>query len=159
MSDQIVKRWIVANFEPYRIYPVLDDWLRVDYIHNDGGLFGLAQGAAPVLAAVSLVVIGLLGWMEIRWGWRSRLTTLALSLLLGGAIGNLIDRIQLGYVRDFADIGMGGWRWYIFNIADMAVTCFFLTVVVIWIFVPNAIPGSNARKDDEPSSGEGPVAG
>jgi signal peptidase II len=131
----------VSNYEENRLYPIVGDWLRIDYIHNSGGLFGLVQGAAPILALISVFVIGLLAWMEFRWGWRSWLTTLALGLLLGGAIGNLIDRIQFGYVRDFADIGIGTWRFYVFNVADMAVTCFFLTLVLMAIVAPRLIFG------------------
>jgi signal peptidase II len=175
VSDQLLKHWIVANYEQDRIYPVIGDWLRIDYIHNAGGLFGLVQGAAPVLALVSLFVIALLCWMEFRWGWRNWLTTLALSLLLGGAIGNLLDRIQYGYVRDFADIGIGTWRWYVFNVADMAVTCFFLTLIVMAIVNPRLVFGgeesrpagdsgaaaaaaSDGPKGGAGSGGEGPAA-
>ena len=139
VSDQLLKQWIVANYAPYRIYPVVGDWLRIDFIHNAGGLFGLFQGVAPVFALVTIVVVGIIVAMEFRWGWRSPLMSVALGLLLGGAIGNCIDRIRFGYVVDFADIGIGTLRWYIFNIADAAVTCFFLLVIAIWIFAPKAL--------------------
>jgi lipoprotein signal peptidase len=94
---------------------------------------------APVFALVTIVVVGIIVAMEFRWGWRSPLMSVALGLLLGGAIGNCIDRIRFGYVVDFADIGIGTLRWYIFNIADAAVTCFFLLVIAIWIFAPKAL--------------------
>jgi signal peptidase II len=156
VSDQLLKQWVVASFEPYRIYPVLDNWLRINFIHNAGGLFGLVQGAAPVLALVTVFVVGLLAVLEFRWGWRSWLTTLALGLLLGGAIGNLIDRIRFGYVVDFVDIGVGSWRWYVFNVADMAVTCFFLTAIAIWLFAPRLL--AEDRSGGEPD-GAGRRAG
>ncbi len=172
VSDQLLKQWVVANFEPNTIYPVMGDWLRVDLIHNDGGLFGLLQGQAQVFAAVTVGVVGLIAWLQIRWGWRSWLITLALGLLLGGAIGNFIDRIRFGYVVDFADIGVGTWRWYIFNIADMAVTCFFLLLIGIWILAPRLLSGGEASPGaamtpgdaqgpspaGEPGDAEGPVA-
>jgi lipoprotein signal peptidase len=149
----------VANFDENRLYPVFGDWLRIDFIHNNGGLFGLVQGAAPILALVSVFVIGVLAWMEFRWGWKSWLTTLALGLLLGGAIGNLIDRIQLGYVRDFADIGIGTWRWYVFNVADMAVTGFFLTLVVMAIFTPKLVFGGEDEATAPAPGATGTMAG
>jgi signal peptidase II len=145
VSDQLLKQWIVANYEPCRPAEpcrpsqVVGDWLRIDFIHNAGGLFGLFQGTAPVFALVTIVVVGIIVAMELRWGWRSPLMTLALGLLLGGAIGNFIDRIRLGYVVDFVDIGIGTLRWYIFNIADAAVTCFFLLLIVMWIFAPKTL--------------------
>jgi lipoprotein signal peptidase len=141
--DQILKFWIVATYEPYKIYPIVGDWLEIDFIHNAGGLFGIFQGSAPVFAVVTVAVVGLIGYMEFRWGWRSWLMTVALGLLLAGAVGNLIDRIRLGYVVDFTDIGIGTLRWYVFNVADMAVTCFFITVIVMWLFFPRLLGGGD----------------
>lgn len=155
VSDQLLKQWIVANYQPYQIRPVIDDWLRIDFIHNGGGLFGLFQGTAPVFALVTVAVVLLIVAMELRWGWRSWGMTLALGLLLGGAVGNLIDRIRLNYVIDFADIGIGSWRWYVFNMADMAVTCFFLLIIGMWLFTPRLLSGG---ADEAGADGEGPVA-
>ena len=151
----------MANYEPNKITPVVGDWLRIDLIHNAGGLFGLLQGTAPVFAVVTLGVVALIALMEFRWGWRSWVMTLALGLLLGGAIGNLIDRIRLGYVVDFADIGIGTWRWYIFNVADMAVSCFFLVLLALWIVGPMLQSRGRGAQEAAPSSkdAEGPVAG
>ena len=85
--------------------------------------------------------------------------SVALGLLLGGAIGNCIDRIRFGYVVDFADIGIGTLRWYIFNIADAAVTCFFLLVIVMWIFVPGALSTHDDRKGGDGEGNEASQAG
>jgi signal peptidase II len=155
VGDQILKQWVLASFEPYKIYPVIGDWLQIDFIHNAGGLFGFLQGTALIFAAVTIVVAVLIAILEFRWGWHSWLTTLALGLLLGGAIGNLIDRIRFGYVVDFVDIGIGSWRWYIFNVADMAVTCFFLVLIATWIFWPRIL-GTDS-KEAKPDAG-GPEA-
>jgi signal peptidase II len=126
VSDQILKRWIVANFDkvaPGRALdpptPVVGDWLQIDFIHNNGGLFGLFQGSALLFAAITIGVVAIL-----------------LALLLGGAIGNFIDRIRFGYVIDFVDIGIGGWRFYIFNIADSAVTVSILLMLLLWLIGP-----------------------
>jgi signal peptidase II len=150
----------VANYKLDRIYPVVGDWLRIDLIHNAGGLFGLLQGKALVFAVVTIAVVGLIALMEFRWGWRSWVMSLALGLLLGGAVGNFIDRIRLGYVVDFADIGIGTWRWYVFNVADMAVSCFFLVLLGLWILGPMLL--SRGRGDPEAATSskdvEGPAA-
>ncbi len=120
MSDQLLKLWVVANYQLEQPSPILGDWLRIDFIHNAGGLFGMLQGAAPALSlVVTIGVVAVLVGDGDRSGWRSWLVTLALALLLGGAVGNFIDRVRLGYVVDFADIGIGTWRFYIFNIADI----------------------------------------
>jgi signal peptidase II len=150
--DQLIKQWVLDSFEPNRIYPVLGDWIRIDFIHNAGGLFGMMQGAAPVLAAITVAVVAIIVLMEVRWGWQSWPMTLALGLLLGGAIGNFIDRIRFGYVVDFVDIGAGTWRWYIFNVADSAITGFFLLLIGMWLLAPHAIPSGGREADpDEPA--------
>jgi signal peptidase II len=85
---------------------------------------------------VTIVVVLILVALEIGSGWRSWLVTITLGLLLGGAIGNFVDRIQFGYVVDFADIGIGSWRFYIFNLADAAVTVSILLMILIWFLSP-----------------------
>jgi signal peptidase II len=136
VTDQLSKQWVMANFHIETPSPVVGDWLRIDYIHNRGGLFGLFQGSYLFFALVTIVVAAVLTGLEIGSGWRSWLVTITLGLLLGGAIGNLIDRITLGYVVDFADIGIGSWRFYIFNIADSAVSVAIALMLGIWIVGP-----------------------
>jgi signal peptidase II len=134
VADQLLKHWIVGNYSPHVLSNVIGDWLRIDYTHNAGGLFGLFQGQAVIFAIVTVGVGALLAGVEYRSGWRSWLVTLALALLLGGAIGNFIDRITLNYVVDFVDIGIGTWRFpYIFNVADTAVTVAILLTFATWI--------------------------
>jgi signal peptidase II len=151
VSDQLLKSWIVANYGTRVGQPnnVVGDWLQIDFIHNGGGLFGLLQGSAPVLAMATVLVAAILIAIEMRSGWRSWLMTITLGLLLGGAVGNLIDRIQYGYVVDFADIGIGTWRWYIFNIADSAVSISILLMILMWFLAPRLLtgePGATAAK-------------
>lgn len=128
--DQVVKAWIVANFEVSVPVDLLGDWLRITITHNSGGLFGMFNGQAAVFALFSLVVIGLIVWYEQRAG-RSLLMTVALGLLLGGALGNLADRIRYGYVVDFVDMGIGGWRFYTYNVADASITTSILLLILI----------------------------
>jgi signal peptidase II len=137
VSDQLLKQWVVANYALHTPVNVAGDWLRIDYIQNGGGLFGILQGKAEVFAIVTILVVLVLVALEIGSGWRSWLVTVTLGLLLGGAIGNFIDRTQHKYVVDFADIGIGSWRFpYIFNIADAAVTCAILLMILIWFLSP-----------------------
>jgi signal peptidase II len=134
VGDQLLKAWVVGNYAFDKPSPIVGDWLRIDLIHNSGGLFGMVQGSAPILGAVSLAVVVALIAIEWRMAWRSPLLTLTMALLLGGAVGNFIDRARFGYVVDFADIGIGTWRFYIFNLADSAVTisiCLVLGVALL----------------------------
>jgi signal peptidase II len=131
--DQLTKAWIVANVDPARPTIILGDNLRLVVSHNSGALFGLFRDQAPLFALLSVGVIGLIAWYHGRTG-RSTYMTLALGLLLGGAIGNLIDRFRFGYVVDFVDAGVGNLRWYTFNVADSAISTalVLLLAVAIW---------------------------
>jgi signal peptidase II len=167
VSDQLLKAWVVTNYRLNEPTPILGDWLRIDFIHNAGGLFGLLQGSAPILAVVTLAVVVILVVLEAGSGWKSWLITLSLGLLLGGAVGNFIDRIVLGYVVDFADIGVGTWRFYVFNVADSAVTISILLMLVLWFVTPviEGRAGSSSAESrtadgvDPSGSGNGPVVG
>jgi signal peptidase II len=149
----------VANYEVDSPRQVVGDWVRIDFIHNSGGLFGYFQEAAPVFAVVSLGVIAVIVGLEFRWGWRSFLVTLALGLLLGGAIGNLIDRVRLGYVVDFMDIGVGSLRWYIFNIADSAISVSIGLLLLLSLLRPRLLSGRHGDEADRAGESRGPVAG
>jgi signal peptidase II len=135
--DQAAKAWIVGTFELGTPVAVLGDLVRIWYVHNSGGLFGMFGGQAPLFALASVAVIGLIVWYHGRAvtdsGW---LATLALGLLLGGAIGNLVDRVRFGYVVDFVDMGIGGWRFYTYNVADAAISTSILLLIVM-AFLPH----------------------
>jgi lipoprotein signal peptidase len=99
-------------------------------VWNRGVTFGLLQGEEPwhawVLAVLAAVIVGfLLRWMA-KAG--SRRVTLALGAVIGGAVGNMIDRFRFGAVADFFDAHAFGWHWYVFNVADAAIV---LGVVVL----------------------------
>jgi signal peptidase II len=149
----------VANYEVDSPRQVVGDLVRIDFIHNSGGLFGYFQEAAPVFAVVSLGVIAVIVGLEFRWGWRSFLVTLPLGLLLGGAIGNLIDRVRLGYVVDFMDIGVGSLRWYIFNIADSAISVSIGLLLLLSLLRPRLLSSRHGDEADRADESRGPVAG
>jgi signal peptidase II len=145
VADQLTKTWLVGLLGPGESVQVMGDWVRLVHTRNTGALFGLFRDQAPVFALFSMGVIGLIAWFHGRSG-RSPLMSVTLGLLLGGAIGNLADRLRLGHVVDFVDIGIGGFRWYTFNVADAAISCALLLLVLIGI-VP-----SLARGDEPPVS-------
>jgi signal peptidase II len=130
VADQLTKAWIAANVTVDRPIRVLDDYIRLVISHNTGGLFGMFRDLAPVFALASVGVIGLIVMYHARSG-RSLVLTTALGLLLGGALGNLFDRIRLGYVLDFVDAGIGDLRWYTFNVADAAISTALLLLVLV----------------------------
>jgi signal peptidase II len=114
---------------------VVGDVVRIAKSYNEGGLFGLFDATAPILAVASLGVIAILVVVQARSGPRAPwLTTIALGLLLGGAIGNLIDRIRYGYVIDWVDTGIGSWRFYTFNVADSAISIAIVLLLAAAVF-------------------------
>jgi len=131
--DQLAKAWLVANVTPGEVVQVVGDWVRLVFSQNSGALFGLFRDNAVLFGLVSLGVIGLIVAYHGRSG-RSLYLSIALGLLLGGAIGNLVDRLRLGYVVDFIDIGIGDLRFYTFNLADSAITCSILLLIAAALF-------------------------
>lgn len=124
--DLTTKRWAEAALDPGASSELIGDVLRATLGFNSGVAFGLSVGSAT---AVTLVV-GLLTFEVGLWfaGWlRSGpgLSVWSLGLVLGGACGNLIDRLGDGRVTDFMDVGVGAARWPTFNLAD---TCIFMGV-------------------------------
>ena len=120
-ADQLTKAWLTSFLAPGASVRVVGDLVRLVHGQNAGGLFGLFQGQALPFALVSLVVVGLIVGYHARSG-RNLYLSITLGLLLGGALGNLLDRLRLGYVVDFVDAGIGSVRWYTFNVADAAIS-------------------------------------
>ena len=102
---------------------IIGSTLQLIRSENRGGLFGLFQGSAPILALLSFGVVLALLVVHEREGKRPPTAlTVATGLLIGGALGNLLDRITMGYVLDFIDLGVGTLRFWTFNVADMGIS-------------------------------------
>ncbi len=136
VADQLSKAWIVATYEFGRPVDVIGAYVRITPIHNSGGLFGLFQGQALVFGVLSVAVIGLIVWYHGHAAATGgNLASVALGMLLGGAIGNFVDRLRLGYVVDFVDMGLGGWRFYTYNLADSMISMSILLLLAM-AFLP-----------------------
>jgi signal peptidase II len=131
--DQLTKAWLVSFLAPGQSVNVVGDYVRLVHSQNNGGLFGLFGGQAVVFGLVSIVVIALIVAYHARAGG-GRYLSITLGLLLGGALGNLVDRLRLGYVVDFVDAGLGDLRWYTFNVADAGISFSLLLLLAasIW---------------------------
>ena len=144
IADQVSKLWIDATFSVASVHPlpggtqptpVIGDLVRIAKNYNSGGIFGIFGGSAPILALSSTLVIALIFVYQWREGSRTFWPlALALGLLLGGAIGNFLDRVRLGAVIDFVDMGIGDWRWYTFNVADAAISTALLILILLTFF-------------------------
>ena len=95
-------------------------FFQIVYTYNTGATFGLFKDLSPVFILIALVIVGVLVLYARRLRPDQWLMCVALGLMLGGAIGNLIDRIRLGHVIDFIDVGVGTTRWYTSNLSDVS---------------------------------------
>jgi signal peptidase II len=130
--DQLTKAWVAANVAPGQAIEIAGDALRIVHGRNTGGIFGLFGDSATLLGLASTVVIAIIVVYMAREGTRSHwLLTVALGFLIGGAVGNLIDRLLLGHVIDWVDAGLGDMRWYTFNVADSAISVALVLLVVL----------------------------
>ena len=120
-ADQVAKAVVTNALDPGESVSVVGDLLRIVFGQNSGALFGLFKDNAAMFGIVSILVIGLIVAYHARSAG-SLYLSIALGLLLGGAIGNMVDRLRLGYVVDFVDAGIGTMRFYTFNVADSAIT-------------------------------------
>lgn len=160
--DQLTKAWVESGFElaspaappgsPDAPTPVIGDLVRIARTWNDGGVFGLFGDSATVLGLASIVVIGVIVWVQATSGVRSPLLTVALGLLLGGAVGNLIDRLRFGHVIDWVDTGLGTLRFYTFNVADAAISIAVVLLLAMSLLGPRLgrLVGMPARSGDRP---------
>jgi len=117
--DQVTKFLVVKNLSLHQSLPVIKGVLHLSLVYNRGVAFGLFKGLNTffILAAALAVILIYLNLKNL--GWRKiTLAAAALSLILAGAIGNLIDRVMFGHVIDFLDLRI----WPVFNIADSAIT-------------------------------------
>lgn len=120
-ADQLTKNWLTTLLGPGERTDVIGEYVRLVHSQNSGALFGMFKDQALLFGLVSIGVVGLIVWFHGNSG-RNTLLSVALGLLLGGALGNMIDRLRLGYVVDFVDLGIGTLRWYTFNVADAAIS-------------------------------------
>ena len=152
-ADQASKLWLLRGFDlparsPVEVAPGVD----LVMAWNRGVSYSLltsdTEAGRWLLIAATLAASGALA----VWLWRSgtALTCVALGLLIGGALGNLVDRIAYGAVVDFVSLHAGSFRWYVFNGADCAITAGVVLLLVEWALLP-AAPAGDAPKSPRSS--------
>ena len=158
------KAWASQALAAVHTRPLLDDWLRLSYVRNSGVAFGLGAGRGLPFAAITVLALGLVLVLAFQDRSRTWARSLALGLIVGGALGNLIDRVRWGSVIDFLDFGYRTNWWPVFNAADAAITVG--VVAFAWTLLIAREPARPALEDrDAPTplsgraGGPGPAAG
>jgi signal peptidase II len=122
----VYSKWKVeSSLTLYDPVPVIGDFFRLTYIFNRGAAFGLHLGESSrfIFLGLAVLAVAVLFFMYRSTPWSDRMRLFAIASVTGGAIGNLLDRIRSDRgVVDFLDFGLGGVRWPVFNVADIAVT-------------------------------------
>lgn len=124
--DQLTKLWIIESVQRWETIPVIEGLFNIVHVRNRGAVFGFLnrpdiqwQTALFIGASVIATAVILLMVRQARPGERALLVSL--GLVLGGAVGNLIDRIRFAEVVDFLDFYIGAWHWPAFNVADIGI--------------------------------------
>ena len=145
--DQVVKRVVVHAMQMGQSIDVIGTFVRLTRTSNTGGAFGMLRGRGNWFIVVSIIAalaIAALSRQIVRGG--RRVERLAFGLILGGALGNLIDRIRLGAVIDFLDIGGSGYRWPAFNVADSAITIGVTLLAISLVFFGGTVDGREPER-------------
>lgn len=149
VADQLSKRWVLENLGPQphqRTIFLVGDWLSLVYSRNTGVAFGLFQNLSQLFTVTSIIItIAAIYAYAYHLPNHSPSIQIAIGLVIGGALGNIIDRLRLGYVVDFISVG---W-WPIFNLADSGITVGVTILAVYLIFVGDEPPPPRpAPRDD-----------
>jgi len=126
LLDQWTKYIIVQKLRLYQRVEVIQGFFNIIHVRNTGGAFGIFGGekggiGSVLFVVVSLIAIGAIVFLFVKIKENEKTLTLSFSLILSGAIGNLIDRLQYGEVVDFLDFHLSTYHWPAFNIADSAI--------------------------------------
>lgn len=143
--DQWTKLWIEAALEPHARLEVVPGFFDLVHVQNTGIAFGLFPagrelGGTLALTALGFAALAIVSIYFRRTPEQERLLLLSLSLVLGGAVGNLVDRILLRAVTDFLDLYIGAYHWPAFNVADSGVT-----VGIVLMLVHGFAPSLGSR--------------
>jgi signal peptidase II len=125
--DQLVKALIVWTIPAYQTISVIPGFFNLTHIYNPGGAFGFLSGSPSELRHLfflisSIAAMGLILLLYAKTPPDQRLLAFGLSLIMGGAVGNILDRIRIGKVIDFLDLYVKDIHWPAFNVADSAIT-------------------------------------
>lgn len=144
-ADQLTKflLWPTLASYPNETMPVIPDVLHFSYVKNEGASFGIFQGAQIFFIVMTIIVLAVAVYIMFRYrNKHSRFIRILIAVLFAGALGNLIDRVAFGYVRDFIDFRPFDFWTYVFNIADAALVigAILLGIYILFFYKENKKP-------------------
>jgi signal peptidase II len=140
LLDQFTKWRVRRTLALHESVPIIDSFFHLTHVRNTGGAFSLFASASdavrlPFFVVASAIAIVALLYFLRQVGARQRLLQFALAGILGGALGNLLDRVTAGHVTDFLDLHWRGYHWPAFNVADSFITTGVVVLLVHSMFV------------------------
>jgi len=156
--DQLTKALVVRSIGLHDYVPLVDGLASLSHVRNHGAAFGLLSDwnlpyQSLMLSLLSLTALAAIAAYFLRLPPSARLPRLALALVLGGAIGNVIDRVRLGYVVDFVHVYWREYQWPDFNVADSAITIGVALLVIDILSSPETQPRGAAAIDTATPTG------
>ncbi len=153
LLDQWTKTLVVRSLALHEYVPVIDGLLSLSHVRNRGAAFGLLSDwdipyQSALLSALSVLALLAIALYFLRLPATARLPRIALALVLGGAVGNLIDRVRLGYVVDFVHAYWRHHQWPDFNVADSAITVGVTLLVIDILRSPGEAPADAEPRID-----------
>lgn len=140
ISDQVSKFFINSYFQdnPYKVLNVIKDFLALRFVKNQGAVWGIFSNPShdlipKIITLLSVLALGVVIYYFLKLQEVCKWELTALSFIMGGAVGNIIDRIVQGYVVDFLDVAIGSYHWPTFNVADSFISIgVILLIISIW---------------------------
>ncbi|MCK4564325.1 MAG: signal peptidase II [Verrucomicrobia bacterium] len=148
LLDQLTKQYIRSAFVCGESLPVIDGLFNLVYVRNDGAAWNMLSGHGMVLILISVAVLILLIIYRRSFLQEQFSHTVLLGLMVGGIVGNLIDRIRFGWVTDFLDFHIGTHHWPSFNIADSAI-CIAAGLYIITNLIQKKEVGQGAESGEQ----------
>lgn len=158
VTDQITKLYIMQTMRLHESIPIVPNLFSLTYIRNPGAAFGFLAGSSNAFRMVffgltSLFALGLLGTILFRMPERDWVGRLSVAAILGGAVGNLIDRLRYGEVIDFLDVYVENYHWPAFNVADSAITVGVIFLIIHFAFEKKEEPPVVPETSSTPGAG------
>jgi signal peptidase II len=143
--DQATKYWIMQSMRLHESISIVPNLFNFTYIRNPGAAFGLLAGSSNAFRTVffgvtSLFALALLGTILVRLPAKDWVGQVSIAGILGGAVGNLIDRLRFGEVIDFLDVYLESYHWPAFNVADSAISVGVVCLIIHFAFERKETP-------------------
>ena len=146
-ADQLTKSAVRASIAPHESVVVIPGLLNLTHVLNTGAAFGFLNAVdfpfkTVVVAVLAFAALAAIAFYAVTLGSETRLARLSLTLILAGAVGNLIDRTTTGAVVDFVDVHFRGWHFWAFNVADSAITIGALLLILDMFRTGSHVPST-----------------